>query len=323
MNLLIVLQHNFRLWNAPPWFAEKLRHDFPRIHITHLASYEKLEDHLREAQIVVTWSLRPDQFALAKELGWIHSPAAAVHQLMFPELVNSDVLVTNARDVHAPVVAEHVIALLFALAKKIPQAVRLQEEHIWGKDRLKPTELSGAVLGLVGLGSIGREVAKRASALDMRVIAVRKTPNSAVVNGVERIYPTSELDQMLGAADYVVIAAPRTRETEKLFDARRIAKLKPTACLVNVSRGALVDERALAEALRNETLAAAALDVFSEEPLPPESPLWDLHNLLITPHTAAVTDKLWERHYALLHENLRRYLAGDRLLGLVDKQKGY
>jgi phosphoglycerate dehydrogenase-like enzyme len=237
--------------------------------------------------------------------------------------VRSDVLLTNAREVHAPVVAEHVLALLFALAKKIPEAVRLQDKHIWGKDRLKPRELSGAVLGLVGLGSIGREVAKRASGLGMHVIAARKTAGMASAEGVERVFPAEKLDEMIGNADYVLIAAPRTRETEKLFDAQRLARLKPGACLINVSRGALVDEVALANALRTKTLAAAALDVFSEEPLPSGSPLWDLDNLLITPHTAAVTDKLWERHYELVKDNLRRYVAGEPLRGLVDKRKGY
>lgn len=323
MKLLIVLQHKFELWNAPAWFPQRLKQDFPQLEIVHLSNYEKVEDHLSDAEIVVTWSLRPEQFAVARKLRWIHSPAAAVHQLMFPELVSSDVLITNARDVHAPVVAEHVIALIFALAKKVPQAVRLQDKHIWGKDKLKPSELGGAVLGLVGLGSIGREVTKRASGLGMRVIAVRKSADKRNIEGVERVFPTSELDRMVAEADYVVIAAPRTRETEKLFDTQRIARLKPGAFLINVSRGALVDEAALAEALRNKELAGAALDVFAEEPLPPESPLWDLQNLLLTPHTAAVTDKLWQRHYALVHENLRRFLSGQPLLGLVDKQKGY
>lgn len=323
MKLLIVLQHKFELWNAPAWFPQRLKQDFPQLEIVHLSNYEKVEDHLSDAEIVVTWSLRPEQFAVARKLRWIHSPAAAVHQLMFPELVSSDVLITNARDVHAPVVAEHVIALIFALAKKVPQAVRLQDKHIWGKDKLKPSELGGAVLGLVGLGSIGREVTKRASGLGMRVIAVRKSADKPNIEGVERVFPTSELDRMVAEADYVVIAAPRTRETEKLFDTQRIARLKPGAFLINVSRGALVDEAVLAEALRNKKLAGAALDVFAEEPLPPESPLWDLQNLLLTPHTAAVTDKLWQRHYALVHENLRRFLSGQPLLGLVDKQKGY
>lgn len=323
MKLLIVLQHKFELWNAPAWFAPKLKQVFPQLEIVHLSNYEKVEQQLRDSEIVITWSLRPEQFAVARKLRWIHSPAAAVHQLMFPELVDSDVIITNARDVHAPVVAEHVIALLFAVAKKIPQAVRLQEKHLWGKDKLEPTEVSGATLGLVGLGSIGREITKRASALGMRVIAVRQNPEKGSVEGIAQLFPSSKLNEMLGEADYVVIAAPRTRETENLFDAQRLTKLKPQACLINVSRGALLDESALADALRNHRLAAAALDVFAEEPLPAGSPLWDLDNLLITPHTAAVTNKLWDRHYALVHENLCRFLAGERLLGLVDKQKGY
>jgi len=323
MKLLIVLQHKYELWNAPDWFVEKLRQKFPQIDVVHLVSYESVEEHLRDAEVVITWSLRPEQFAVAKKLRWIHSPAAAVHQLMFPQLVDSEVMVTNARDVHAPVVAEHVIALLFALAKKIPEAVRLQDQHIWGKDKLKPRELSGATIGLLGLGSIGREVAKRASAMGMRVIAVRKTRQKENVEGVSRVLAPAELDQMLGESDYVVIAAPRTPETEKIFDAQRFAKVKPGGCLINVSRGALVDEVALSDALRNQLLAGAALDVFAEEPLRSDSPLWDLQNVIITPHTAAVTDKLWARHYALVHDNLLRYLARRPLLGLVDKRKGY
>ena len=125
MKLLIVVYHRFELWNALPWFAERLRKDFPRIEIVHLTSYQGVEEQLRDSEIVFTISLRPGQFAVAKKLRWIHAPAAAVHQLLIPEVVNSHVVVTNAREVHGPVVAEHVIALVFALAKKIPQAVRL------------------------------------------------------------------------------------------------------------------------------------------------------------------------------------------------------
>ena len=323
MKLIIILKHKFELWNAPAWFAQKLRENFPSLDVIHLPGYENIEEHLRDADIAIAWSLRPEQVAAAGKLRWIHSPAAAVHQLMFPELVNSNVQVTNSREVHAPVVAEHVMALLFALAKKIPQAVRLQQKRIWGKDTLRPSELRGATLTIVGLGSIGREVAKRASALGMRLLAVRKNPDKGPVEGVERVFCASELDAALLQADYVLLAAPRTSATEKLINAERLAKFKPNAYLINVSRGALVDEVALADALRNSKIAGAALDVFSDEPLPGNSPLWGLENLLITPHIAAVTEKLWERHYSLIHENLRRYLAGEPLLGLVDKKKGY
>jgi D-2-hydroxyacid dehydrogenase (NADP+) len=328
MKLLIVLHHRFDLWNAPPWFVERLESEFPGLKITQLADYDRLEDEIRDAEIVIAWSIHPAQLKPAQKLRWIHSPAAAVHQLMFPELIHSDVMLTNAREVHGPVVGEHIMALIFALAKKIPSAVRLQEKHLWGQEsmwraRFRPRELAGATLGLVGLGSIGREVAKHASALGMRVIAVRENPEKPKPDSVAQVYPSSDLDILLGQSDFVVLAVPITASTQKLMKAERLAKMKPDAYLVNVGRGVLIDEAAVAEALRNQRIAGAALDVFEHEPLPAESPLWDLENLLITPHTAGLTEKLWERHYRLFTENLRRYLAGQPLLGMVDKQKGY
>src|SRR5258707_12295883 len=149
MKLLIVVYHRFDLWNAPTWFAERLRKDFPRIEIVHLASYEGVEEQLRDSEIVFTISLRPEQFALAKKVRWIHAPAAPVNQLLIPDVVNSDVVVTNAREVHGPVFAEHVIALVFALAKKIPQAVRLQQRRALGQELMwndgpKARQLAGA-----------------------------------------------------------------------------------------------------------------------------------------------------------------------------------
>jgi phosphoglycerate dehydrogenase-like enzyme len=327
MKLLIVLHHRFELWNAPPCFADQLQKEFPQIEVVHLASYEGIEDHLPDSEIVIAWSLRPEQFKLAHKLRWIHSPAAAVHQLIFPELVNSDVILTNAREVHGPVVAEHVMAQIFALAKRLPSAIRLQQRHSWGQQVMweehpRPREVAGATLGLVGLGSIGRELVKLASAIGMRVIAVREHPEKGN-DGAESIFGPTQLDEMLAQADYVVLAAPLTSSTRALIGTAQLSKMKPDACLINVSRGPLVDEDALAKALRDKKIGGAALDVFSKEPLPPDSPLWDLDNLLITPHTAALTEKLWQRHYALVAENLRRYLAGQPLLAVVDKQRGY
>ncbi len=328
MKLLIVLHHRFELWNAPSWLAERLRHDFPEVHIVHLNSYEHVDEELKDAEIVVAWSIRPEQIKTARKLRWIHSPAAAVHQLMCPELVNSEIILTNAREVHGPVVAEHVIALIFALAKKIPEAVRLQQRQIWGQEQLwltrpRPREVAGATLGLVGLGSIGREVARRAAALGMRVIAVREHPDREKPEGVDEVWPNTSLAKLLGISDYVVLAIPITSSTRGLMNAERIAMMKADACLINVGRGPLVDEQALTAALRANRIGGAALDVFEKEPLPPDSPLWGLENLLITPHSAGMTEKLWERHYALIRENLRRYLAGEPLLAVVDKQKGY
>src|SRR6202158_610406 len=325
--LLICVRHPFDQWNAPAWFPERLRREFPQIEIVHLPDYKRMDEEIVDAEIAVAWSTRPEQIAAATKLRWIHSPAAAVHQLIFPELVNSDVILTNAREVHGPVVAEHVIALIFALAKKIPDSVRLQQKHVWGQQILwdelpRVREVAGATVGIVGLGSIGRAAAKSAKALGMRVIAVREHPEKGSA-GADAVFGPVQIDEIFRQADYVVLAAPVTASTKAMANAERLALMKPDACLINVGRGPLVDEVALAAGLRETRIGGAALDVFPTEPLAADSLLWDVPNLLITPHTAALTEKLWERHYALFSENLRRYLNGQPLLAVVDKRKGY
>jgi phosphoglycerate dehydrogenase-like enzyme len=325
--LLIFVHHPFDQWNAPAWFPQRLQQEFPQTYVVNLPDYKRVDEEIVDAEIVVAWSIRPEQIAAAKKLRWIHSPAAAVHQLIFPELVNSDIILTNAREVHGPVVAEHVIALIFALAKKIPDSVRLQEKHVWGQQILwdelpRIREVAGATLGMIGLGSIGRPVVKSAKALGMRVIAVREHPEKGS-EGADAVFAPVQIDEVFRQADYIVLAAPVTASTKAIANAERLALMKRDACLINVGRGQLVDEPALASALREKKIGGAALDVFPKEPLAADSPLWDVPNLLITPHTAALTDKLWERHYALFSENLRRYLGGEPLSAVVDKQKGY
>jgi len=325
--LLIFVHHPFDQWNVPDWFPTRLQKEFPQVRVVDLPDYKHVDEEIVDAEIVMAWSIRPQQIAAAKRLRWIHSPAAAVHQLMFPELIHSEILLTNAREVHGPVVAEHVIALIFALAKKIPESVRLQDKHVWGQqilwdERPRIREVAGATLGLVGLGSIGRAVVKSAKALGMRVIAVREHPEKGS-EGADAVLGPVQVDEAFQCADYIVLAAPVTKSTNAIANVGRLALMNPDACIINVGRGALVDEAALAAALREQKIGGAALDVFPKEPLAADSPLWDVPNLLITPHTAALTDKLWERHYALFSENLRRYLTGDTLLAGVDKRKGY
>jgi phosphoglycerate dehydrogenase-like enzyme len=328
MKLLIVVHHQFDLWNVPAWFAERLSQEFSPLQIAQHDSYDGIEKDLRDAEIAFAISLRPEQFAAMEGLRWIHAPSAAVHQLLFPELVDSDVVVTNSREVHGPVVAEHVMALIFALAKKIPQAAALQQQHIWGqelmwKSGVRPRELADATLGLVGVGSIGRRVAQMASALRMRVIAVREHVEKGTPEGVDTVFPPSALNEVLKQCDFVVLAAPLVGATYGLIDAARLAVMKPDACLINVGRGPQVDETALAEALTARRIAGAALDVFEREPLSPDSPLWDIENLLITPHNGSITENLWHRHYELFSDNVRRYLSKQPLRFVVDKRKGY
>lgn len=327
MKVLIAIHHAFELWNAPDWLRDRMQQSFPQVHFVQLDSFENLKQEIEDAEVLLGWQLRAEQFAEARKLRWIHATTAAVHQLLFPELVASDVRITNSADIHGPVVAEHAIALIFAMAKGVPTAVRDQAAHRWGQQdlwrtSLRPREIRGATLVLVGLGAIGKECVKLAKALGMRVHAVRQRPELGA-EGADRVFGTGEIKEALAEADYVLLAAALTPNTASLFNDNVFAGMRSDACFLNVSRGELVDEAALERALRQNKIRAAALDVFITEPLPGNSPLWDLENLLITPHTAALTDKLWERHFVRFSENLGRYIEGRPLLGEISKQKGY
>ena len=327
MKILIVHYHPFELWQAPAWLVGRLQSSFPQIQWVQLPNYDRVPQEIGDTDILIGWSIKPEQLLQAHKLKWIHSPAAAVHQLMFPELIDSNIVVTNSREVHGPVVAEHAIALVLALAKRISQSVRYQIKREWAQEKLwhehpRPREVAGGAVAVVGMGGIGREFAIRAKALGMRVLAVRENPAKGT-EGADAVYGPGQLDEVLPQADYVMLCTPVTPATTGIINGARLAKMKPDAYLINVGRGPLVDEAALLEALQNRRIGGAALDVFVEEPLPADSPFWPLDNLLITPHTAAVTDKLWDRHYHLIVENLTRFLEGRPLLYEVDKQRGY
>lgn len=329
MKLLIALHHPFPLWQAPEWLASRLRGDFPQITVTQLPGpkYVGLDREIEDADVVIAWSIKPEQFRCNRKLRWIHSPAAAVHQLMFKELVESPVRVTNAREVHGPVVAEHILAVMFALAKRLPSAMRYQRDHVWAQSKIweeTPTvrELNGASVAMLGMGTIGREFTARARALGVRVLAVRDHVEKGR-DGADEVFSVNQLEAILPRADFVVLATPLTPATRGIMDASRIAKMRPDAYLINVGRGQLIDDEALIAVLRARKIAGAALDVFVDEPLPADSPYWDLDNCLVTPHIAAITEKLWERHYVLILDNLNRFMSGTALRGLVSKEKGF
>ena len=327
MKLLIVLHHRFELWQAPPWFLERLRREFPQLDVVPSSDYARVNDEIADADIAISWSLRGEQIKAAKKLKWIHSTATAVHALMSPELRASNIVVTNARDVHGPVVAEHAMALVFALAKRLPQAMRYQQKKHWAQadiwnQPLGPRELNGATMTIIGLGGIGRPLAKMAASLGMRVLGVREHPEHTC-EGVQRTFAFTQLEDALREADFVVLAAPVTQNTRQLMNAARLACLKRDAYLINVARGVLIDENALIDALRAHKLAGAALDVTNKEPLPTDSPLWEMENVLITPHIAGLTERMWERHYKTFTDNLRRFLTDQPLMWIVDKDRGY
>jgi D-2-hydroxyacid dehydrogenase (NADP+) len=325
--LLICVWHPFTLWRPPADVGISVQRAFPEMKVVHLTTYEHIDDELPDTNIFVGYSLKPAQFVAAKKLRWLHSTAAGVDQLMYPELRASDVVVTNASGVHSVPMAEHILGLLIALARRFPSAFRHQMNSHWGQqeiwdDQLRPRELMGQTLLFVGFGAIGRETAKRVRPLGMRIWAVTRTGQGDPALA-DRYLPAAQLEEVLHQADYVVLAAPVTPETHHLMNAARLAAMKPTAFLINVARGTLIDEAALIDTLRRRAIAGAALDVTEQEPLPPDSPLWSLDNCLITPHTSSASEFLWDRQTGLLLENLARWFSGRELINRVDVKRGY
>ena len=325
--LVICVWHPFSEWRPKPLLAESIRARYPEIRLLHLPNYDTLPQELPGTTIFVGYSLRAEQLAHARELKWIHSTAAGVAQLMYPELRQSGVTVTNASGIFSVSMAEHTMGLILAMARNFPDSVRYQDQSKWSVQDLwdKPqhlTEINGSVLLIVGYGSIGRELARRARAFDMRVWGVTRSGKGDATHA-ERIVPVSQLQQALPQADYVVISAPETGETKRLIGAEQLARMKRGARLINVARGSLLDETALLNALENGALGGAALDVATTEPLPAESPLWKAPNLFITPHTSAISQRLWLRETELFLKLLDQWFGGKELSNRVDFSRGY
>jgi phosphoglycerate dehydrogenase-like enzyme len=295
--------------------------------VLHVTSGEELNAEIPDTDILVGIYLRPAQLQLAKRLRWIHCTAAGVAQLMYPELRESSILITNASGVHAIPMAEHVVGMMVALAHDFPGAMRNQLCSRWAQQEMwdgpsRPVELFGRVALLVGFGAVGRTVAERLRPFGVTVWAVTRSGNADPALAA-RAFSAAELEAALPGADFVVLAAPETPETRHMIGERQLALMKRSAFLLNVARGSLIDETALIAALLRRASAGAALDVTAEEPLPPSSPLWSLENILITPHTSGISIQLWEREGELLLDNLEHWFSGRPLRNLVDKTRGY
>lgn len=262
----------------------------------------------------------PDAWHAARSLEWIHVAAAGVDALMFPALRDSDVVVTNSRGVFDGSIAEYVLAQILSFAKDIPGSLRLQDGHIW-KHR-ESERIAGRSALVVGTGPIGRAVARLLGAVGMRVRGSGRRPRHDDPDfGI--VTATSDLPAALADADFVVVAAPLTEQTRYLFDARLFAAMKPGARFVNVGRGELVRTDDLVEALRSGTLAGAALDVLDIEPLPDDHPLWDMPNVVITPHNSGDVVGWRDALVDVFADNFARRLAGEPLRNVVDKKLGY
>jgi phosphoglycerate dehydrogenase-like enzyme len=325
--LVISSYHRFTLWRSPPELAAAVRQRWPEMRVMDLPHYDRIAAELADTDIFVGLMLRPEQLRLATRLKWVHTTSAGVGQLMYPEFRSSGIVLTNASGVHAPVMAEHIVGMMVAMARDFPGSMRFQSQSKWAQQEIwdgasRPRELSGGVALLVGFGAVGQAVAERLRAFGMHIWAVTRSGKDSS-SLAERVFPAAKLNEVLPTADYVILAAPETPETQQMIGAQQLAAMKPSAFLINVARGSLVDQGALIAALQKHTLAGAALDVASPEPLPPESPLWALESVFITPHISGISERIWQRQAELLVNNLERWFKGEPLHNRVDVHRGY
>ncbi len=285
----------------------------------------RLDALLAESEVILSNPMIPgDILRRAPNLRWLQLTSAGVDRLLDAPVVRSPAVeVTTASGIHAVPISEFVIGAMLAFAKGFPGALRAQAESRWSA--YLPEELEGKTAGILGMGAIGSRVAALAHAFGMEVLAIRRSVGSRHKGDghVAEFMPPSDLPYLLGESDYVVIAVPLTEESRHMIGEPELRSMKPSAVIVNIARGPVVDEPALIRALKESWIAGAALDVFEQEPLPPESDLWKLPNVLLTPHVSGGTPRYMERAVDLFCDNLRRYLDGRPLRNVVDPERGY
>lgn len=335
------LRESRRVWSAPDEVLARIASAFPRDWVVEMvrargdgrgdggAVPPQAVAAARDAEVYIGNGVPVEILrAAGPSLRWAHTATAGVRSLLYPEMLAADLVLTNSAGIHAEPIADTVFAMLLHFARGLDFAVRAQAALRWNSTPFEDAddgtirELAGSVLGIVGLGGIGRAVAKRGVALGMHVIASRRS-DAAGPDGVELLRGDDALDTLVARSDFVVLTLPSTPSTHHALDDRRLRLLRRNTVLINVSRGDVLDEQALIRALTEQRIRGAALDVFQNEPLPPDSLLWKLPNVLILPHVSGTSTRFWEREQALILDNIARYLAGDPLRNEVNRRAGY
>ncbi len=296
----------------------------PDLTVVRADSHDDLVREIADADVLYG---RPDAevLAAAKQLKLVQSQSAGVDFLMnFPELVESDVVLSNTRGAHAPSIAEHAFGLLLALTRKIPLSLDYQHKHQWRWENSyrEPREIMGSTIGILGYGQIGRAIAQRASGFEVQLLAVDLYPGSGD-RFVETVWPVDKLPDMLALTDILMVAAPLTRETHHMLGAKEFAAMPPGSIVIAVSRGGIVDEPALIDALNSGHIWGAGMDVNEVEPVPADSPLWDMPNVVMSHHLAGSSWQKEKRCVEILIENIRRLQDGAELINVVNKQAGF
>jgi len=304
--------------------VDRLRDRFPDVEFR-VTESPPSADALAGADAAVVWQVLPEWLEAAPRVRWFHTGGAGVEGQPLADLARHGVTLTNNSGIHVPNMPEHVLALMLAFARRLPTLIRCQQRREW---RDEPThrevfDLAGQTVLLVGMGEIGLGTGERAAALGMTVTGIRRREGQEAPPFVSRTFSPGELHMALAGADHVVNSLPLTAETRGMFDAAAFAAMKPGAHYYNVGRGGTVDQDALIAALRSGHLAGAGLDVTDPEPLPADSPLWEMEQVILTAHTSGASPRYWERATGLIGENVRRWLAGEPLLNVVDLERGY
>jgi phosphoglycerate dehydrogenase-like enzyme len=326
--LAIYLPHPLPIWRLPEGYVEKIRRAAgKRFELDLPVNEAGLVKALPEVEVLYAWGLAQRLVSQATKLRWIHTPLTGVDRLLNPDLRATEIRVTCSRGVNSVAVAEHTFAMVMALTRGIAEAVQAQAHRRWRQTELYArnpplVELRGKTLGIYGVGEIGRELATRAQAFGMKVWAVARTAKTAPP-GVDKLLPMTRAETLVRMSDVLVLALPLTPATQGLFGERLLRRMKSSAILVNIGRGGLIQEPALVRALREGWIGGACLDVFGTEPLSPTNPLWNMPNVIITPHVAGLHPDYMARSADLFLDNMKRYLGGKPLLNEVDLQAGY
>lgn len=279
-----------------------------------------IHQHMDAESILLSGSFSEVYFSKMKDLRWIHVTSAGINSMPL-ELKNSNILLTNSSGVHPIPISEQIFSYMLLFARDMHTAIRAQNNKKWIKNELNVFELHGKTIGIVGLGRIGQKAAELAKAFGMHVLAITRNPQQE--EHVDEMYTIDNLPKLLGSADFVVNCLPGTDETKHLFSSKEFSYMKKTAYFINIGRGTIVNENDLVSALKNSAIAGAGLDVFETEPLPENSPLWKMRNVIITPHHAGKTPRYMDRVIEIFCQNLESYKKGEKMPNLVDKMLGY
>lgn len=308
--------------DLPEEYVNKLRKDHPGFEFTVCTDNEEFPGYLKDAEVlVVFFRCSKETVDMAPNLKWIQGLSAGVDKMPLEEIERRGIILTNGRGVHKIHMAEYAIAAMIYLARNFHMMFRNQLEHKWDKS-VPQDEIYGSTLGILGLGSIGMEISKRASLFGMHVIGVKSSPKP--VEYVEKVYGADQMDEVFKQSDYIINLLPSTNETNKIIDKHYFNLMKETACLINMGRGTTVNEPDLIEALKHKKFRAMVTDVFYEEPLPQDSPLWDLDNVILTPHICGESPKYMNRVMEIIEHNFNVYDSGKgTMINLVDPARGY